>query len=105
MFSAIKTELTLATVATGVNPGIKPDMSAPWMDALRQVGGWILGSVIVALAIFGVIAVIVWIAGKVSGSGRTQEASLSTLLWILLGAAIVGGISGAIAWAGGIQLF
>ena len=105
MFSAIKTELLLVTAQRGVDPGIVPDMSAPWMDALRQVGGWVLGSVIVALAIFGVIAVVVWIAGKFSSSGRTQEASLTTLLWVLLGAAIVGGISGAIAWAGGIQLF
>lgn len=105
MLSEIKTELMLATVSAGVNPGIEPDMTAPWMDALRQIGGWILGSVIVALAIFGVIAVIVWIAGKATGSGRTQEASLSTLLWVLLAAAIVGGISGAIAWAGGIKLF
>lgn len=89
----------------GYDPGVSPNMEAPWNDAIQNIGGRIMGTAFIFLAVLGVIFVLVWLFGRFGRNTGAQEGGLSNLLWVLLGAVFIASISGAITWFSGFELF
>jgi len=57
---------------------IEASYDAPWMQLLNDVGGWIVGTVIVIGVILVAIAAIIFASSKSSGASRGQEISITT---------------------------
>lgn len=83
---------------------IEASYDAPWMQLLNDVGGWIVGTVIVVGVILVAIAAIIFASSKASGASRGQEVGIQALLWIGVVMAVVGSAGGVIAWAAGLDL-
>ncbi|MGO1699598.1 MAG: hypothetical protein ACTHZD_14720 [Micrococcaceae bacterium] len=97
--------MQLTSVVANVTPeSISPTFNAPWMGFLGSIAGWAGGTALVVLVIVLVVGAVVWIASKLSSSGRGQDAGISIILWGLLAAGIVGAIGGLVGWAAGLPL-
>lgn len=100
--SLIPTSETQAAVVAGVTPdNVSPDWSAPWMDLFTSTQGLIMATILAFLAILGVIGAGIWVAGKLSGTGKLQDAGLPMVLSSVVGAVLTVVIGGAIMWASG----
>ena len=95
----------LFMIIMGYDPGVSPNMDAPWNDAIQNIGGRVMGTAFIFLAVLGVIFVLVWLFGRFGRNAGAQEGGLSNLLWVLLGAVFIASISGAITWFSGFELF
>ncbi|MHA7170040.1 hypothetical protein ACX801_17995 [Arthrobacter bambusae] len=87
-----------------IDPGVKPNSTAPWMPALRDVAGMVMVTAIVIAVIIIIIGVVLAIAGKLGAMQTAQSAGWMILVWGLIGAAVIGGVSGLVLWATTIQL-
>ena len=92
-------------IVLAYDPKIKPDDSAPFMSTLRSVAGMVLSVVLVLCGVAFLIAVVVFVFGKVSKNSHMSENAFPALIWIMVGAALAAGVSGAISWASGLTLF
>lgn len=101
--SIINTQDTQDTQEYGPD-SIDASYDAPWMHLLNDVGGWIVGTVIVIGVILVAIAAIIFASSKSSGASRGQEISITALLWIGAIMAVVGSAGSLIAWAAGLDL-
>ena len=90
----------------GIDPGVSPDMSAPWIqNFLQTFAGQMVGTAIVAFVITGVLGLLVFGGSKVFGASTGQSIGIQGFLWSIGGALLVGSIAGAIAWFSGWQIF
>ena len=90
----------------GTNPGITPDVNAPWNENfLQEFGGQILGPAIVFLAISIGISVIIWAASSWGNSSGGQGLGVKGVVIGIVGAIVVGSAAGAITWFSGWSLF
>ncbi|MFC0248438.1 hypothetical protein ACFFIO_07980 [Citricoccus parietis] len=97
---------SLSVMASGYDPGVKPNLDAPWMPELQNIGGMVLGTALVLFVIAIGVGLAVWLFGKIGpGGGRAQEGGLSILLWGVVASIIIGSLGGLIAWATGIPVF
>lgn len=83
---------------------LEPRFDGPWMSLLNDVGGWVVGTVIVVGVILLVIAAIIIAGSKSTGMSRGQEAGVTALLWIGGLMAVVGSAGGLIAWLTDLDL-
>lgn len=89
----------------GTGPeSIEPDYSGPWMGLLNDIGGWVVGTVIVVGVVLLVIAAIMVAGSKSTGMSRGQEVGVTAMLWVGGIMAVVGSAGGIIAWATGLDL-
>src|SRR5699024_952844 len=105
--STMLNQLGLLITETEENYGpddIDATYNAPWMQLLNDVGGWVVGTVIVVGVILVAIAAIIFAASKSSGASRGQEISITALLWIGGIMAIVGSAGALVAWAADLDL-
>lgn len=94
-------------VAQGSETGpesIDADYSAPWMTLLSDVGGWIIGTVILVGVILLAIAAVIFAGSKSSGMSRGQEIGVGAMLWIGVAMLIVGSAGGIISWFTDLEL-
>lgn len=91
----------VASVESATPDSVRPDWSAPWMDLFTSTQGLIMATILALLAILGVIGAGVWVAGKLSGTGKLQDAGLPMVLCSVVGAVLTVVIGGAIMWASG----
>lgn len=77
----------------------------PWMQTLRDMAGGIMSTVIVISVIAFIVAALILMVGKLSSSSDLSRKSTTILITVVMLAALVGGASGVIAWATGLQLF
>ena len=87
-----------AVVAAGFDPGVDPNGGAPWMETLRNITGMIMATCIVLLVLLLVVAVILLVTGKLSHHGGAQGVGITALIWGLVGAAVIGSLSGLVFW-------
>lgn len=92
-------------IVLAYDPKIKPDDGAPFMATLRSVAGMVLSVVLVLCGVAFLIAICVFVFGKVSKNSHMSENAFPALIWIMVGAAMAAGVSGAISWASGLKLF
>lgn len=87
-----------------INPGVKPNSNAPFIKTLQDIAG----SIAMASAIIAVIALIVgavlFVFGKIGGNGRAQDVGFMVVVWVLVGAAIIGSASGLVSWGSSLTL-
>ncbi|MGO2943976.1 MULTISPECIES: DUF6112 family protein [Brevibacterium] len=89
----------------GVDPGVDIDMGAPWMTALRDLVGYVGGTVLV-IAVLGIfVGLIIWIVGKFGSMSKAQDGGAMTMLVAVAAAVIAGSATAAVAWFGGFELF
>jgi len=84
---------------------IEPDYSAPWMGLLGDGVGWLVGTFLIVIGALLAVGVLIWLAGKLGGSSRAQDVGVTFVLWVVIGAIVLGGIGGIIAWASGLDVF
>lgn len=87
-----------------IDPGVKANNNAPWMTALRDIAGMVMVTAIVLAVIIVIIGIVLAIAGKLGAMQSAQSAGWMILVWGLLGAAVIGGVSGLVMWATTINL-
>lgn len=101
---SVLTHVVSAVPMEKIDPGVKANGSAPWMGALRDVAGMIMVSAIVIAVIIVIIGVVLAVAGKLGAMQTAQSAGWMILVWGLVGAAVIGGVSGLIMWATTINI-
>src|SRR5699024_9245073 len=84
---------------------IEPDYSAPWMGLLGDGVGWLVGTFLIVVGALVEVGVLIWRAGKFGGSSGAQDVGVTFVLWVVIGAIVLGGIGGIIAWASGLDVF
>ncbi|GFZ85316.1 hypothetical protein [Nesterenkonia alkaliphila] len=90
----------------GINPGVSPNMGAPWVqNFLQTFAGQIIGTAIVCFVITAVIGLIVWGGSKMFGASAGQSMGIQGFIVSLVAALLVGSIGGAIMWFSGWNLF
>lgn len=87
-----------------IDPGVKANNTAPWMTALRDVAGMVMVSAIVIAVIIVIIGIVLAIAGKLGQMQSAQSAGWMILVWGLVGAAVIGSVSGFIMWGTTISI-
>src|SRR5690625_2859860 len=110
MFSLVGSTLQTVTMsmmvkARGYDPGVTPNMDSPWNNFFQDMGGRLIGTGFIVLAIFAAVFLFMWLGGRIGSNSRAQEGGLSNLLWVVLGAVLLASIGGAIAWFSGFSLF
>jgi len=110
MFSLVGSTLQTVTMsmmvkARGYDPGVTPNMDSPWNNFFQDMGGRLIGTGFIVLAIFAAVFLFMWLGGRIGNNSRAQEGGLSNLLWVVLGAVLLASIGGAIAWFSGFSLF
>ena len=94
-----------SAVVLAIDPKVTPNDNLPFISTVRDiVGGVLTLGVVVSVAAL-VVAAIILVWGKVSKSSMAAQVGTSVLLWVLVGASIIGSASGLIAWAADIKLF
>lgn len=89
----------------GIDPGVEIDMGAPWMSSLRDLVGYVGGTVLI-LAVLGIfVGLILWIVGKFGGMSQAQNGGLVCMLISVIAAAIAGSATAAVVFFGGFTLF
>lgn|SRR5690625_1305410 len=97
---------SLTSLIQGYAPeNVEPSYDAPWMGLLNDGAGWIVGTVLVVIVILLVVGAMIWVAGKLGGSGRAQDVGVTFILWTVVAAVVVGAAGGIIAWAAGLDWF
>lgn len=97
---------TVLSMLQALGPGdVSPTYDAPWMGLLNDGAGWVLGTLLVVVAVLLGVGALMWIAGKLGGGSRAQEVGITIVLWTVVGAIVIGGAGGLIAWAAGLELF
>lgn len=90
----------------GTNPGISPDMSAPWIqNFMQEFGGQLVATAIVFIGIGMAVALVIWVAGSWGNSSSAQGAGVKGLIICVAAAIVAGSIGGAITWFSGWSLF
>lgn len=96
----------LTSLVQAQGPGdVEPSYDAPWMNLLGDGADWIVGTVLYVIVILLVVGVLIWIGGKLGGSGRAQDVGVTFIIWVIVGAAVVGGGGAIISWASGLDIF
>lgn len=98
------TNLVSAVPMDKIDPQVTANNNAPWMSALRDIAGMVMVSAIVLAVIIIIIGVVLAIAGKLGSMQSAQSAGWMILVWGLVGAAVIGGVSGLVMWATTINL-
>lgn len=88
-----------------VDPGISPNMDAPWMGFFQLIGGYVLGTCITVVAIILTAGIVMALAGKLTKTQQMQGTGFSIVLYCLLAAVLLGSVTALISWATGIPLF
>lgn len=92
-------------LSKGINPGVKPKGDAPWLGALQGLGGQILFTLAIVLVIIIAIGAVMWVGGKLSHTSGMQSSGGAVILWGVIGAVVLGSVSGLVMWATSINLF
>lgn len=100
----VLTHVLSAVPVEKIDPGVKPNNNAPWMTALRDIAGMVMVTAIVIAVIIVIIGVVLAVAGKLGAMQSAQSAGWMILVWGLLSAAVIGGVSGLIMWATTLNL-
>lgn len=72
------------------------------LAGLREFGGWVLISGIVLVVIATIVAVIIWLAGKVGQVTKAQSTALGWMGRTLVAGAILGSLGGLVIFGSGI---
>ncbi|HCB60007.1 MAG TPA: hypothetical protein DIT15_02035 [Arthrobacter bacterium] len=96
---SISTELLASVPAEGIDPKVTANNTAPWLPVLRDIAGQIMMTCIILLAIVLIIGVVLLVAGKLGSMSSAQSTGFMILVWGLLGAAVIGSVSGLVFWA------
>jgi hypothetical protein len=83
---------------------IGPKWDAPFLTGLKSIAGWVISGSYVVVVIILVIGVVAMVAGKITKSSF-QDSGMMIIVWVLIGAAIIGGGTQAITWAMGWNIF
>lgn len=94
----------LARIPADINPGVTPNSDAPFIPTLQNLAGSIMMACIVIAVIALIIGAVLFIMGKIGGNGRAQDVGFMVMVWVLVGAAVIGSASGLVAWGSGLQL-
>lgn len=99
---ALLTSLTTSLHADLSDIGAKWD--APFLTGLKNIAGWVISGSYVIVVIILVVGVVAMVAGKITKSSF-QDSGMMIIVWVLIGAAIIGGGTQAITWAMGWNIF
>jgi hypothetical protein len=69
------------------------------LPVLRDIAGQIMMTCIILLAIVLIMGVVLLVAGKLGSMSSAQSTGFMILVWGLLGAAVIGSVSGLVFWA------
>ena len=83
---------------------IGPKWDAPFLTGLKGIAGWVISGSYVIVVIILVVGVVAMVAGKITKSSF-QDSGMMIIVWVLIGAAIIGGGTQAITWAMGWNIF
>lgn len=84
---------------------IAPSFDAPWMGPLNNMGGYILGTLIVASVIILAVGVVIFLVGRAASNSGMQGKGASALLVGLIGVAILGSITGIVLFFANMDIF
>ena len=84
-------------------PDVQPDFDAPGASAVVQIASWALGLGLI-VTIIALVACFVAIAFKGFGNQVIQQAAGKSILWVALGVAALGSLSGIWAFIVGFDL-
>lgn len=87
-----------------IDPKVRPNSDAPFIATLQNLAGSIVTACIVIAVIALVVGAILFVVGKIGGAGRAQEVGFMVIIWVIVGAAIIGSASGLVKWGSGISL-
>jgi hypothetical protein len=96
---SVLTELLVSVPAEGIDPKVTANNTAPWLPVLRDIAGGVMVTCIVLLVIVLIIGVVLLVAGKLGSMSGAQSTGFMILVWGLLGAAVIGSVSGLVFWA------
>ncbi|AOT06061.1 hypothetical protein ASPU41_21715 (plasmid) [Arthrobacter sp. U41] len=96
--SVLKSVFT-SVAAEGIDPKVTANNTAPWLPVLRDIAGGVMVTCIVLLVIVLIIGVVLLVAGKLGSMSGAQSTGFMILVWGLLGAAVIGSVSGLVFWA------
>ena len=96
--SVLKSVFT-SVAAEGIDPKVTANNTAPWLPVLRDIAGQIMMTCIILLAIVLIMGVVLLVAGKLGSMSSAQSTGFMILVWGLLGAAVIGSVSGLVFWA------
>lgn len=101
---SVLTSVLSAIPFEAIDPNVKPNDKAPWMAVLRDIAGGVMTTCIVLIVIILVIGAAMAVGGKLAGMASAQSTGFMILVWGLVGAAVIGSISGLVFWATGNNL-
>lgn len=87
-----------------INPDVRPNSNAPFIATLRDIAGSIMLAAIIIAVIAMIVGAILFVFGKIGGNGRAQDVGFMVIIWVLVGAAVIGSASGLVAWGSGLSL-
>lgn len=107
MFSGLAAQVNtgLMIATSKLDPKVTPKNDAPFLQPLRDLVGNVVTACLILAVLALLVGVVAFIFGRVSGSSRAQEVTLTVAVWVLIGAMIIGCASAAVAWAAGWNLF
>lgn len=86
--------------------GLSPDFSAPWMNVVRDIVGWVFGTLFVLAGLLFVIGLFVFLVCKfVTSNSPGQEKGLKAILWGIVGIVAMGSASSIMVWVLGWEPF
>jgi hypothetical protein len=95
----ILTAVMTAVPSEAIDPGVKANANAPWLPLLRNIAGMLLVTCVIILVAVLVVGVVLWVGGKLASMSSAQSTGFMIMVWGLLGAAVIGSVSGLVYWA------
>lgn len=103
MFTSIYSHMIIAVDESDL--GLDPDFSAPWMTTLRDVAGWVVGTLFIISGIILAVGVVTFLVSKAASNRPGQETGVKGILFGLLGVVGLGSIGAIMVWAAGFNPF
>lgn len=103
MFENIYSKAISAVSETDL--GLDPDFSAPWMGTVRDISGYVVGTLFVVSGILLAIGIFQFLIAKSAGNSRGQDSGVKNLILGLIGVVALGSVGALIVFAGGFNPF
>lgn len=88
----------LSLLLPAVDPGVTPNENFPIIRVLRDLAGSFVTIMIVICVVALVAGTGLLIFAKATGSSRVSDRTSGAVVWVLVGAMVIGSASGLIAW-------
>lgn len=85
--------------------GLDPDFNAPWITTLRDIAGWVVGTLFVLSGIVLAIGIVMFLVSKAVSSRPGQESGVKALSLGLIGVVLLGSVGAILVWAAGFNPF